>query len=384
MPRTIVAGGGIAGLTAGHALRAAGHDVLVCESHPSVRGSGAILGIWPPHMELFEQYGLAEEIAANALNDDEVNLWDAAGRPLRGPSFAEVCEPYRLPYSTIYRPLLNRIIAEPLGDAVRTGAAVAGYVEHADRVEVRFADGGSEDADVLVGADGVGSQVRAQLWPQAQLVDTAQVAWRGVVAPHGVTLPERHGFAIGRAATRGGWLRVADGQAFWVVARFGVSGSAPADVKAEVLAQVEHVDDDGWGFPLRALIEATPAPAIHRDAVASVPPLPTWVTERVVLIGDAAHALSPHISSGAAYAIEDAHVLGRTLAEAGDDVAAGLAAFDVERRARLAWVREASARVSDLVRARASNYGAAWVEFVRESLATTPRASAEAPRRPRP
>jgi len=371
MPRTLIAGGGIAGLTAAHALLAAGHDVLVLESHNSIRGSGAVLGIWPPHMAIFERFGLADDISANSINGDQWHLWSRSGEPLRGPSFAEVTAGYRLPYSTIYRPLLNRIIAEPLGDRVRTDSTVIGYAEHRTHVEVRLADGRIEEADLLVAADGIGSRIRGQMHPTAVLVDTEQVAWRGVVDPGSVSLPPRHGFVVGAARSRGGWLRVAGGQVFWVVARFGISGPAPVEVKAEALAQVDYLDDGTWGFPLRELIKLTKADEIHRDAIAEVPPLQSWVTSYVALIGDAAHATSPHISSGAAYAIEDAFVLGTHLAESGD-VGGALRAYDLERRERMAWVRANAQAVSKLALGESADYGAAWVKFVGASLASAP------------
>ena len=230
----------------------------------------------------------------------------------------------------IYRDVLNRVLAEGLEESIRLGARFVRYEEGDDAVTAHFADGSCERGAVLVGADGVWSPVRAQLLPAAGASTEDQVVWRSVVRAADFDLGEQ-AFVIGRNGTRGGWMHTGDGLVYWAVAQLGADVSGPADVKAETLALTDNLYDGGWDFPMREFVEATPAAEILRDPVSVVPWLDTWVSMRVALAGDAAHAMSPHTASGASIGIEDAVVLAQHLATA--DVGDALAKYDMERRA---------------------------------------------------
>ncbi|MGH9058385.1 MAG: FAD-dependent monooxygenase, partial [Acidimicrobiales bacterium] len=128
---------------------------------------------------------------------------------------------------------------------------------------------------------------------------------------------------------RGALMRLADGSCCWVIAQFGATVGATANSKEEALARVPNLHDGTWTFALREAVLATPEASVLHSRIIVVPALSRWAGDRVVLAGDAAHAMSPHIGSGASLGIEDARVLGDCLGRA--ELAPALAAYQDNR-----------------------------------------------------
>jgi 2-polyprenyl-6-methoxyphenol hydroxylase-like FAD-dependent oxidoreductase len=288
-------------------------------------------------MAAFDAMGLRERVSSRGSSAGAPPLVDPSGRQLGAIRTSDIVRRYGYEYVVIYRQVLNKALAEGLEDSIRLNARFVRFDEDKDGVTAHFDDGSMERGALLVGADGVWSTVRTQLFPEAQGQTEDQVVWRAVRPAADFALGEQ-AFVIGRDSTRGGWMHTGNGLVYWAVAQLGADIEAPADIKAEALTLADNLYDGGWDFPIRELIEATPADEILRDPVSEAPWLETWVSDRVALVGDAAHAMSPHTGSGGSFGIEDAMVLVQHLEKAG--VADALAAYDTERRARLAWVRD--------------------------------------------
>src|ERR1700761_5745345 len=175
--RVIVAGGGIVGLTTGIAFKSLGWDVLVCEQAPEIRAAGAAIGLWPNALDVFDEFGVGKQLREIGVT---VETWfhDACGQRVRAPGFGAADHEFQL----LPRPELNRRLAEAVGaDNLRVGTKVVSFVEHADRVDATLSDGSIESADLLVGADGVYSAVRAQLVPgHAAQAHRGHHVWRGM------------------------------------------------------------------------------------------------------------------------------------------------------------------------------------------------------------
>lgn len=137
---------------------------------------------------------------------------------------------------------------------------------------------------------------------------------------------------------RGTVTRLADDSCFWVLAQFGTTGGSTGSPRQEALARLENLHDGPSRFLLREVVLATPEDSVVYNQVAAVPEIPRWKSDRVVLAGDAAHAMSPHIGSGASLGIEDARVLGDRLGQA--DIAPALDGYETDRVARYQQVRQ--------------------------------------------
>jgi 2-polyprenyl-6-methoxyphenol hydroxylase-like FAD-dependent oxidoreductase len=337
--RAVVIGGGIVGLTSGLALRRAGIEVVICERAPEIRAAGAGLGLWANALAVFDDLGIGDQVRAIG-KPSEMYFHDPAGRLLDTPGYG--AEDHR--YLLVHRGKLTDLLADSVGrQNIRLTAAFESYDEHAEHVTVRLSDGASEDGDVLVGVDGAYSSVRAQLVPGTEAREHAgHHAWRAVLSATDIAVPGDR-LILGANGCRGGYLRTHGGGVYWLVNQFN-SPALTGTRKQQAAARAAHLEEGGRDAVLSELIAATPEELILHNQIMLVPPLPRWVSDRVVLAGDAAHAMSPHITAGATLGIEDAALLAGLLVDTAD-VPAALAAYEATQIPRYAHVARLSAAV---------------------------------------
>ncbi|AGL16456.1 NAD(P)/FAD-dependent oxidoreductase [Actinoplanes sp. N902-109] len=337
--RVVIAGGGLTGLTAGVALLRAGHDVVVVERAPAIRAAGSGIGLWRNAITVFERIGLGPQVQHISTIVDTY-FFDPAGRRLRAEGFT--AEDHQL--VLIPRGALNDLLAAAIGASrIRLGAAVTGFDEGPDGVAVRLSTGEVLSADLLIGADGVHSSVRAHLVPGSEPVPHGgHHAWRALV-PAG---RERHRstvVTIGHQRTRGGYSRISGARTMWMVNQFDCPPLTGAK-REQALERAHRLNDGGWQDDLLRLIESTPEEDILFNPVLIVPELPAWTAAHTVLIGDAAHALSPHISAGGNLGIEDVGVLVSWLSRE-PELSSALHEYEKARRLRFDRVRQFSAQI---------------------------------------
>ncbi|WP_226361924.1 FAD-dependent monooxygenase [Pseudonocardia sp. ICBG1142] len=243
------------------------------------------------------------------------------------------------PGRVMHRRRLSALLVSAVGEEnIRTGKEVVDYTEDDVAITVHYGDGDEERADLLVGADGLNSRVRGRLVPgsESHYDGDGHHVWRAVL-PFDGDLGDGCP-TIGHHRTRGTVTRLADGTCFWVLAQFGVTGGLTGSPRQEALARVDNLHEGPSRSVLREVVLATPEESVMDNQVAVVPEIPHWRSNRVVLAGDAAHVMSPHIGSGASLGIEDARVLGDLLGRA--DIAPALDSYQTDRVARYRQVRE--------------------------------------------
>lgn len=340
--RAVVAGGGIVGLTSAIALRRSGIEAVIHEQAPAIRAAGAGLGLWANAVAVFDELGLGEQVRAIG-RPAEMYFRDDAGELIHPPGFP--ADDHR--YLLVHRAKLNELLAEAVGrDNIRLNSRLVGYDETDAGVAAHFDDRTTVEADVLVGADGAYSVVRSLLLPGSDAVEhEGHHAWRSVIRPPaGVTVDEGV-IVLGQNRTRGGYVPTVDGTVYWLVNQFDVD-SLEGSAKEQASQRAAFLDTTGWNPVLPALIAATPEEQVLHNQIMLVPSLPRWASHRVVLAGDAAHALSPHITAGASLGVEDALLLARLLASA-DGVPAALAAYERDRIPHYRTVNQLSKKVED-------------------------------------
>ncbi len=356
--RVIVAGAGIGGLSAALSLHAAGIGAIVIDSAASLRPLGVGINLMPHAVRELTELGLGGELEATGIPTAEMVHFDRHGNRIWGFASGRNIG-YRWPQYSVHRGELQMILLAAvrarLGPgAVRTGTAFCSFAESPSGVEVRVRDrsagaGETLRGDVLVGADGLYSGVRAQLHPGEPPPRWGGIMmWRGVregapfltgrtVAVAGTNAALKFvAYPISRQAERRGralvnWVaevllpeRAAMGGAGWNRADWDRPGRA-----AEVLPWFADWKF-GW-LDVPGLIAGAPRileyPMVDRD------PLPSWGSQvhgRVTLLGDAAHPMYPVGANGGSQAVLDARVLAWSLAR-GSTPAGGLAAYQAAR-----------------------------------------------------
>jgi 2-polyprenyl-6-methoxyphenol hydroxylase-like FAD-dependent oxidoreductase len=309
--KAIVVGGGIGGLAAALALERAGVEVAVFERAPELREIGAGITLWANATRPLKRLGVYDEVRASGAAEigGELRSW-------RGALISEIpAESLRERFGeanlAVHRADLQDVLFSALPPGtVRLGAEFAGFEQDGEGVLARFADGREERGDLLVGADGIHSSVRAQLFGRHPPRYAGYTAWRGVAEAGDGRLPEGVGLNLWGRGSEFGLVGIGRGRFYWFVTKNAPEGEAESGAgrKREVLDLLS-----GWYEPVRAAVEATDEPEILRNDIYDRDPLESWGAGRVTLLGDAAHPMTPNLGQGACQAIEDAAVLARCL-----------------------------------------------------------------------
>ncbi|MEO6085496.1 MAG: FAD-dependent monooxygenase [Umezawaea sp.] len=317
----IVIGAGIGGVAAALALRRIGWRVTVLERAPVLGEIGAGMSQAPNALRALDALGVGEQArSAGVPTHAAGNLRTPDGRYLQR---ARPCDVTAM--LAFHRADLHRVLLDALpGGCVRTGAEVTGLRQEKDRVAVGF--GVVElTADLVVAADGIRSTVRRLLWPDAPPPRfLGRTAWLGVAEvtdlPGSITLGPGGYFLI---------HPIGRGRAYWAYVTTTCQPNVRSDQeKTELIRRVGT-----WHDPIPRLIGATPTEALIRIDIHDLDPLPSYITGRVALLGDAAHAMSPDRGQGAGQSIEDGVVLAAALTGE-STVDAALRRYDADRRPR--------------------------------------------------
>jgi 2-polyprenyl-6-methoxyphenol hydroxylase-like FAD-dependent oxidoreductase len=346
--KVLVVGGGFSGMSAAIQLRKQGIDVDLVEIDSGWRSYGAGISLGGATIRAFKTLGIAEQFLEHGNGSDGVSLCAPPGMEVAQLPTPRLAGPDLPGGGAIMRPVLAKILAEATrasGANVRLGCTFSAIAQDADGVDVTFTDGQRQRYDLVIGADGLYSKLRETIFPNAPKPRyTGQCVWR-MVLPRP---PE-----IQRATMWIGMPKV----------KIGVNPVSKTEMYMFVTEDRPNNDRlDPAAFPgiLAGLLARFPAPAVqaikaqihdkseivYRPLEGLLMPKP-WHQGRVVLIGDAVHATTPHLASGACIGIEDAIVLADELSKA-DTVTAALEAFQNRRFERCRMVVENSLRLGEL------------------------------------
>jgi salicylate hydroxylase len=350
-PRLLIAGGGIGGITTALALRSRGIDAQLFEQAAAFRQVGAGIQLSCNATRILVALGVGEALAGIAVYPEgrDYRAWDTGERLFWTPLGQRAELSFGAPYYHAHRAELLAVLLDALGqEGFCLGAEVVAFEQDANSVAITIADGTTFEGDVLVGADGIHSMVRAGLFGREQARYTGNVAWRGLVPAEAIAHLEL-------TKVTGVWMGpnrsivqyyVSAGRTFnWI----GISRS-PQPARESWLAEgtIEDalVEYAGWHPTIRAVIQSTPR--VLRQALYDRGPLSSWHVGRVVLLGDAAHPMLPFLAQGAAQSIEDAYVLAGCISTWPEQPTQGLAEYVRLRQPRTAWMQDLSRREEEL------------------------------------
>ena len=337
-----IVGGGIGGLTLALAFRRRGLAADVYEQSSELREIGAAVALSANATRELERLGLLEAIAAKSCEPSEL-IWRGWADGRRVASFpvalnAAYRARFGAPYFGIHRADLQRVLAAAHGaERLHLAHRLVAIEQSSDVIRLDFANGGSAEVDVLIGADGVRSTVRQHVAGEERAAYSGTSAFRGIVPIRDLpSLPDPRAlqfwmgprahllhYAIGPDGADVNFFAVVDGPPRWTHETW----TAPTDSEAAAAAFA------GWHPAVVEMVTAVP----HRVlwGLFTVRPLKTWRRGRIVLIGDAAHGMLPHHGQGANTTIEDAITLAELLpADRMEGFATAMAEYEGLRRAR--------------------------------------------------
>jgi len=324
-----IVGAGYGGAAAAKALSLLGADVTVYEQAPQMGEVGAGIGLRPATMARFRQWGIFDAVAKVSSPSDYFEILTATGEPIMKdtwPEFGAEKQTYLIHRRDFIEALLG-VLPEGM---VRLGHRLKTIEDKGGSSVLTFANGESVEADLVVGADGIKSAVREQLFSTKGPVFSGEHAYRVVISAddaHGLVVDDNLRMYIGKGTKVYLLpLRHRNQMSFDITALNPDGTWAPAISKDDLLKTVEGFDERIVGIARGLDIDS-----VNIRAVYDIDPVDTWHTDSVVLMGDAAHSMLHHQGQGANSAIEDAGALADALAEAGS-VKEALALFQATRK----------------------------------------------------
>lgn len=340
-----IAGAGLGGLAAACCLLKAGHDVELFEQAAELGEIGAGIQLSANAMHVLNDLGLGAAIAGYSVRPGAYvfRLHDTGEVIGQFPLAKEHEAMNGAPYNQLHRAdLHNLLIAKVKSlkpDAIRLNSRVTGFEESKDGVQLKLSDGSRASADILVGADGVKSAVRAQIGGASGASYTGDAAWRLIVPAERLPAnlmgqvmsvwmgPGRHAVCY--------YLR--GGQLLNFVGLVETGDVSEESWTAKYPWETLKADFAGWHEDIQTVIDAADRDMCFRWSLFYRPPIAKWSTRRATMLGDAVHATLPYLAQGAAMAIEDGAVLTRAL-DAADDVPDALQLYErnrIERTSRI-------------------------------------------------
>ena len=362
-PRVAIVGGGIGGLAAALALEQRGAETIVCEQSPALSEIGAGLNLTPNAVKACRVLGIEQQVLGIGSGTDFLTIrsWNS-GRVISRTRRGDFPKKFGAPNIGVHRAdLLDALAGALKTTQLRFDARCVGVESTARSAAARFADGSTVEADLVVGADGIHSAVRENLFGADKPRFTGCICWRGMAEARAVPAD----------------IDTADG-AMWMgphghVVHYPVR-------RGELINIVAHIDSDAWTEESwthecdvaevlttyarwnPALTRLYPYSAHwYKWALHDRDPLPQWSRGRVTLMGDAAHAMLPYLGTGAGMALEDACVLAAAISRSGDDLSAALVAYE---RARLP--RTKAAVLGARARAKENHLASPWARLKRD------------------
>lgn len=347
----VVIGAGIAGLATAVALQRRGHDVIVLESRSDTT-TGAGISIWPNALAALDHIGLGDAVRDSGGRVTAGAMRWRDGTWLRRPSRERIVTALGEPLVVVRRAVLNEVLAGALEPGtLHTGVTAQRVEVTSDGARVTLTDSTTRDAAAVVGADGTHSVVARHLNGPLANTYVGYTAWRGIAD---VAIdPALAGETLG-PGRECGHVPLGPDHTYWFATERTPEGGAARQGELAYLKSVF----ESWAEPLPELLAATDPAAVLRNDLYDRDQARVWSKGPLVLVGDAAHPMRPHLGQGGCQGLEDAAILSSFVDQSGD-LATAFARFAAFRRPRVNSLVRESTRIGKVLNLRPAALSAA-------------------------
>ncbi len=308
MKKVVIIGGGIGGLTLALALKNQGIAVTVHEKHEQCQSQSTGFLIWSYAIRLLQEIGVPVEQVGTPLEVLEVH--GRVGQLVSEMPIGEISRAHGADSYEINRRRLTELMSDMVGDDLRRGHECVRAETQGDSAVAMFADGTMDVGDVVIGCDGAHSAVRKAIHRDAELTMLDSGGWIAVVDQHPPDLKLNRHMDFWQPGCKAGVADIGNGEARWYVA---FSQGVPSDVlskKNQIMERMIHVP-----AVIQQCMDVTSEEQMVSTKAGDLLALDPWYEGRLLLIGDAAHTISPYAGMGACAAISDAHALAQLLVQ---------------------------------------------------------------------
>lgn len=306
MAETInIIGAGIGGLTTALTLKKRGLNVNIFESSAEIKPVGAGIILANNAMQVFQKLGIQDKIEKAGNKISFMKITDDQLTPLSVVNLSEYEQKYDVSNIAIHRGELQKILANEIGfDNINLSKRLS-KIEKNRLFKLTFEDNSTIESKLVIGADGIKSVVRNQLFEKSTLRNPNQICWRGICE---IDLPQKYHNELNEAWGKGkrfGFVKISDKKVYW----YALTNSKNVEISNVNLT--EYFSE--FHSDILNILSATKKEQIIVSDIFDLKPIDKWQNENVCLVGDAAHATTPNLGQGACQAIEDAYVLGKLL-----------------------------------------------------------------------
>lgn len=300
-----IIGAGIGGLTTALTLKQKGLNVKIFESSAEIKPVGAGIILANNAMQVLKKLGIQDKIEKAGNKISFMKITDTQLKNISIVNLTEYEKKYGVHNVAIHRGELQKILANEIGYDNIILAKRLCKIEKAEIFKLTFEDNTTIESKIVIGADGLKSVVRNQLFGKSTLRNANQICWRGVCK---TDLPQKYHNELNEAWGKGkrfGFVKISDKKVYW----YALANSK--NIKTDEVNLSEFFSD--FHIDILNIISATTKEQIIVSDIVDLKPINKWQNQNVCLIGDAAHATTPNLGQGACQAIEDAYILGRLL-----------------------------------------------------------------------
>lgn len=306
----IIIGGGIGGLTLAVAMQQLDLEATVYEAAPKIRevGAGILLGV--NAMLVLKALGLHQKVQAAGKVMIQGQITDPGYKLLQALPFKAMEEKFGLSSVLIHRAKLQSILLQELSDTtIKTNHKAIELLE-GDQPIIKFENNTQIVADFIIGADGINSVIRQQLFPESRPRYSGQTCWRGMVEYQLPTHLKKVVTEIWGRKGRFGFAEIEENVVYWYAVKKAPQGEK--DSAEFIMNELLDTFED-FGEPVQDIIVSTILSTIIRNDLSDIKPMKKWHKGNICLLGDAIHATTPNLGQGGAQSIEDGLALARCL-----------------------------------------------------------------------
>jgi 2-polyprenyl-6-methoxyphenol hydroxylase-like FAD-dependent oxidoreductase len=338
-----IIGGGIAGLTTAIALKQKGIQANIYEAAPAVRPVGAGLALSSNAMRVYKLLGFMDEVIDHGRLMASFSVLDQQGRIITKADSDAISKKYGLDNFLIHRHTLHDLLLSKLDpETIFTHKKAIAFSNQKDKVGVSFEDGTSISTDYLIVGDGIHSAIRQQLLPQSKPRYSGYTCWRAVMDNSKLKINQSS--ETWGTNGRFGIAPLANDQLYWF-ACINTTRNNPKMAAMKVMDLLNNFK--GYHDPIPQILEQTDDHQILWNDIIDINPISQFAFDRIVLVGDAAHATTPNLGQGACQAIEDAYILADEMSKT-DDYPKAFRAFEKRRIPRTHFIVHTSWKMRKL------------------------------------
>jgi 2-polyprenyl-6-methoxyphenol hydroxylase-like FAD-dependent oxidoreductase len=330
-----IIGGGIGGMTTAVALRQFGYNVTVYERASAQTEAGAGMMLWANAMRVLLELGLVEKVKPMSGAINQFLVRTSNGKILMNIATGD----FEVPSVCVRRAdLLAMLVNEVPCEHVKLKYTLKNINQINDKVVINFENGETKEHDMVIGADGIHSIVRKQIFDDCKPIYRGYMVWRGITTYFGDEVADGVSSETWGVGQRFGLLNTGEGRFTWYATANTSANHQDAEIgrKAELLNLFKD-----WHNPITTLISSTKDDAVMKNGAFDLPPLKSWTNGRIALLGDAAHPCTPNLGQGGGMAIEDALVLAKSLRHE-NSIESALKLYEKKRITRTKHIQQRS------------------------------------------